>query len=368
MTVARLLITSAGSLVGQNVLEGLAAQRRRWHVAGINTQADAVSNFLCDRVYLAPALADGAAFEARFAAILAREAPELVIPGRDDDVVFLAEWQERCGSGATRFMVGSAAAARMLRDKVLTARFAHAAGLPFAPTLCADDGFDAVCALAGRWGWPLVAKPRLGNASRGVVIVSRPEELRVAMGWPAYCFQPWLGPRPDVQALHQLLEGGVPLDWSLPDVTKNSLDGCITLTGDLMPVFSSLHRDVKLGRSERVEWLGDDAQTLALARAYGLALRDAGWRGPFNVQLGRAASGELLAFELNGRFTGSAATLRHFGADFVADAVAACLALPALPPQRTPTTGHVHKRLYNWPLPDGAVEALQSDGEWTRSG
>lgn len=360
----RLLITSAGSLVGQNLLEGLAGRREGLEVVGLNSEPDAASNFLCDRLYLTPPLADPS-FVARFADVLARERPQLVVPGRDDDAVFLAEWQERHRPAGTDCMVGPAGVARMLRDKRLSAQFASAAGLPFAPTLGAEDGADAVVAQAAAWGWPVLAKPRLGNASRGVVLVGDERQLRVVLGWPGYCVQPWLGGPPELQGLRDMLEGGMPLDWTLPGNGKVSLDGCITPAGGLVALCATRHEELRLGRSERVHAPPPGDPVHALVQAFGQALAEAGWRGAFNVQLGRSASGELTAFEMNGRFTGSAATLQWLGCDFIGEALGAFLG-PLPPPAAVLPTQRVDKRLANWPVPEEAVAQLRRTGSWQR--
>lgn len=360
----RLLITSVGSLVGQNLLEGLAGRRALCDIVGLNSQPDAVSNFLCDRVYRVPELGDAEAFEARFGALMAQEAPDLVLPGRDDDVVFLAAWGAHHGDLAERLMVGSERSARRLRDKRLTADLAAAHGLPFAPTLSLEDGWPAVRALQAAWGWPLVAKPRLGNASRGVMLVCDGQQLETVLGWPDYCVQPWLGEPVDVAAFRRLLQGGVPLDWSLPGIEKLSLDGCVLPSGELVALFATQHAQVRLGRSEQVRRLPLEAPLLGLLQDFGQALAREGWRGPFNVQMGRLPDGRLLAFEINGRFTGSAATLALLGLDYIGACVAAFVSRPEFELPSPAAVSRVDKRLTNWPLPEQAVQTLAQQGRW----
>ena len=358
----RLLITSVGSLVGQNLLEGLFGRREGLEIVGLNSVADAASNFLCDRVHLTPPMAD-AAFAGHFDALVAQEAPTLVVPGRDDDVVFVAQWRERRGEVAPAALVGPAGVAQMLRDKRASATFAQAAGLPFAATCVAEDGADAVAALAAENGWPLVAKPRRGNASHGVVLVTDAAQLQVALRWPGYCFQPWLGPPPPVAGLRWMLTGGLPLDWTLPGNGKTSLDGCITPAGQLVALSATQHEELKLGRSERVIALPEGGEAHQLAQAFGAALAVAGWRGPFNVQLGRDARGALIAFEMNGRFTGSSATLQLLGRDFIGDSLAPFIGPLPAGPERVPAR-RVDKRLANWAVPDEAVAVLRDTGRW----
>ncbi len=350
-----ILITSAGSLVAQNILEGLAARRKDYRVTGINCLAGAVSNFLCDRVYLVPPLDDADGFAQRFNAIVELERPDLIIPGRDDDVVYLSTRSD------LPVMTGPAALAAQLRDKWLSCRFAQRHGLPFADTLRTEDGLDSLLEMAARFGWPIVAKPRTGQASRGVVMVADANQLAIAATWPGYCFQPWLGQQPEVDGLLQAMRGGLPLGWSLPQ-SKTSMDGWITPAGEIGGLFCTLHEEVVLGRSERVSRI-DAPQTHAILRAYAAALQQEGWRGPFNVQLAPDAQGQLRAFEINGRFTGSAATLAYLGLDFVQGAIAAFTGMDL--PAPTGSVKRVDKRLANWPLPDHGPEQLEREGCWS---
>jgi phage protein U len=161
----RLLITSVGSLVGQNVLEALAHLRHEFHIVGLNSQSDAVSNFLCDRVYRTPPLADESAFSLRLDDVLAAESPDLVIPWRDDDVVFLAQWCTARHTDRPLVMVGSPVMARIIRDKVLSCRFAERHHLPFVPTVgLGEFRFEIATAayqkfsLNQSWRWPEQAR------------------------------------------------------------------------------------------------------------------------------------------------------------------------------------------------------------------
>lgn len=366
----RILITSVGSLVGQEVLEGLDHCRHRYFIVGLNSQADASSNFLCDRIYLGPELSQEEAYRERLASIVAAECPDLVIPARDDDVVWLAKWKEAAPSGTPVVLSGPAALAEVLRDKWLSCRFAREHHLPFVDTVCALDGWSAVREMARRHGWPLAAKPRTGNASRGVVVVFNVRELASAFSWPGYCFQPWLGARPDVSALRQALLGGVPLMWNLPDIQNVSLNGWIGPSGAPGGLHGTLHEQLKMGRSEKVT-VDDRPQVQEVLSAYAQGLCRAGWRGPFDVQMGRDEAGMLQAFEINGRFTGSSACKRWMGLDFVGGTLDAFLggrdSVLQMLPAPTFFSGPVrqtNKRLRSWPVSSEALESLQSQGVW----
>ena len=82
----KILITSVGSRVGFGLLESLRPVRDRFAVIGVNSVADAPQNFMCDRAYLAPATAEGAAYAARLRAIIEAERPAAILSGRDEEL------------------------------------------------------------------------------------------------------------------------------------------------------------------------------------------------------------------------------------------------------------------------------------------
>jgi len=47
--MTRIAITNVGSLVGQNILDALHGRRDGIEVVGINSAAEAASNFRCER-------------------------------------------------------------------------------------------------------------------------------------------------------------------------------------------------------------------------------------------------------------------------------------------------------------------------------
>ena len=77
----KVLLTSVGSLVGQNILDVLEypgfSRRSLMRVVGTNSVPDAACNFRCDRCYLLPLTAT-AEYSARMREILLEESPDLI--------------------------------------------------------------------------------------------------------------------------------------------------------------------------------------------------------------------------------------------------------------------------------------------------
>ena len=212
----RLLMLSVGSLVAGNVLQVLASRRQYVFLIGANSVAEAAGHFQVDVSYLVPPVADEAAYVAAIERIIVEQEPDLVIPGRDDDILVLARMKSRYPDKPV-LMVGSVAGAEIMNDKKRTWEFAQRHGLPFTPTV---DAPEPALALAAAHGYPLIGKPRCGNGARGVTILRNEAELR-ARSAP---------PRPRGAAVPRLPRGrqgpawpvraGLPFFFSFPERTQ----------------------------------------------------------------------------------------------------------------------------------------------------
>ena len=132
----RLLFVSAGTVVGQKILATLDGRREGIELIGTSSVANEPSLFDLDRIHLVPpTLEDPARFERRLLEIVDRERPDLVVPCRDDDVVFLAALGDRRPDLAGRFLCGNATTARIVRDKWLSHEFCRERILPFVPSI-----------------------------------------------------------------------------------------------------------------------------------------------------------------------------------------------------------------------------------------
>ena len=161
------------------MLAGLAAQRDSIWLATTNSTASEPVLFDFDAVYLTPEVArQPDAYAARFRDLLSDFEPDLVIPCRDDDVSFLADERLRHKAMAPRFLCGDAMVAAAMLDKLESARFSAQHGLPFAPKVEVSSDAEAANLFASTHGFPLIAKPRRGFASRGVRLILNAQQLQ----------------------------------------------------------------------------------------------------------------------------------------------------------------------------------------------
>ena len=360
---SRILLLSGSSGVGQSVLACLAGRRASIRLAATSSVPNEAAVFDFDAVYLAPETRrQPEAFAARFGEVLANYQPDLVIPCRDDDVVFLAEQRLRAPALARRFLCGDAAVAAAMFDKLESARFSALHGLPFAPTLGANADYDAARRFAAEHGFPLISKPRRGFASHGVRLILDARQLQKACAQTDHVLQKYVGDADKVRQLaEEIASRGIALFHTLEE-TKLSIQASISPDGQVTQVFA-FDNVMRLGRSESVR-IVDDAHLVATGTKWAAAFARAGWRGPLNIQGHRGAGGALTIFEYNGRFTGSTAARALLGFDEVGVALRDWLGLVLAPAGPVPA-----REVIMYPkgraLEPANAERLLREGYWS---
>ncbi|TAN47418.1 MAG: aldehyde dehydrogenase family protein [Methylococcaceae bacterium] len=317
MNKPRILLVSGGSLVGQNILHILADRRAEVELAATNSAADAISLRDFDTVYLTPeTLRERAAFENRFVEILRQEQPDLVIPCRDDDVVFMADFKARHPALSSGFLCGHPVVAEATYDKWASWEFCLTQGLPFAPSLRTPADATETARFAREHGFPLLVKPRCGFASRSVYLVVDEAQLQRAAEREGQIIQRYLGDADDVNAyLGKLHASGVPLFHSLNDI-KHSIQIFIAPDGTAAGNFCTVNTR-RHGVSMQLDrYLSEDAA--ALGRRCIEVFARAGWRGPMNIQCRMTPDEGLVIYEFNARLSGASAARHLMGHDEVA--------------------------------------------------
>ena len=314
--LGRILITSVGSRVGWAMLTALHSLRSRLVVIGCNSLAAAPTMFDCDRAYRVPKTSDTPAYREALRTIVLRERPDLIIPGRDEELAVLSELSTDREWSTTRVLVPPPNLVPVFNDKLETARFAARHALPFAATACEPE---EVTALIEAHGFPLVVKPRLGgHASKEVRIVTNAAQLRAALARGNMLAQECLNPETLLGLDDFSPETGVPLHYAVGDL-RHAAEWLLDDTGEILSLQGAIsHTEGPQSMHMR---LTDNAALVKVATGYARALARAGHRGVANIQGKLLADGRFVPFELNGRFTGSAVARAYIGCNQVAQAV-----------------------------------------------
>ena len=365
MSELRVLVLAAGTRVGQNILTALAWRRPELTLIAATSVANEPGPFDYDIVHLVPPTA-APDFESRLLSLIESERIDLVIPCRDDDVLFLAALRERRPALAARLLCGSAAVAIAIVDKGDSAEFSTRNGLPFAPSLVAPADAAARAAFVRANGFPLVAKPRRGYASMGVHLISSDSQLTRALSRDGMLVQKFLGdPEVVCRYLSVVETDGVPLFHTFQGL-KHSIQALIAQDGTVAHVICLRTQSDRRRSKVVVPDAGGEAPALGARCAAAFAA--AGWRGPLNIQCQRAADGRLYIHEFNGRFTGATIERWRLGYDEVGAAIASftgrTLAPYAITPELAPR--EVFETVETRGADPRHTAALARDGVWHR--
>lgn len=271
----RVMVTSLGSGVGRAIQQTIRASKHRYVITGTSSAALKEQK---ETVYLCPPTADSSGFERALFEAVEQQRPHLLLPGRDEDSVALATHAPLLAQLGAQVVGGPEQMTRAALDKAasrgLTPNlFVRTAGSP-----------SEALALARDVGWPLVIKPRIGFASRGVRLVSSEAALIDQMG------------RDDI-AQESLYLGD-----TLPNIRHGEHSVQVLLGRDsaLLGVFHSVN-ELVAGRPTQVQTLPSTGRVINSLVAH---LQELGGTGPWNFQGRRDETGHLRFFEVNARMTG----------------------------------------------------------------
>lgn len=297
---AKVLLTSAGSLLGRGILSTLTRRRQNLLLIGGDLNPHSPGTRSCDVAVTLPPTTSPE-FTDAVTRIAAEHRVDLVIPGRDPDALLLARTHLPLAGP-------SPALVEICRDKLLTYQWCQSVGIPFVDTVCTDSD-DRQRALA--WPMPLIAKPRTGSGSIGVRVVLHQDQLQGTLAQPGMVIQPFLDPPAQ---LSPDLTLGSPLFWEVECDAEYGVQALIGPGGEIGPWFCFVASH-KSGRNDRLRQC--DAPGLnEFASAVVPKLAAHGWRGSINLQARRSPQGWQL-IEINPRFSGGTSGRYLLGFDEV---------------------------------------------------
>lgn len=287
--LCRVLVTGAGSGVGQGIVKALRIGELPVTVVSGDIAPMNAALYRADEGVLLPKVENVGAL-GQLISVLRNNRIDVMMIGSEFDLAFVSEHQGAIEKEAgTRVIVAPPATVRIADDKWLTAEFLRTTGLPYAESYLPANLSDALNE-ASKWGYPIMLKTRRGTSSRHVNFIR--DDKALALHYPATPY---------------------PMLQRVVDVPKSELDSEYTCSvfktpqGELLGPFAA-RRTLRGGTSWHVEVarfpMFDD-----LLVGIGNALE---FVGSLNVQLMVGQNGPI-PFELNARFSGTTAIRAHFG-------------------------------------------------------
>lgn len=285
----RVMVTGAGSGVGQGILKALKVSELPVTVVAADIAPMNAALYRSGEAVIIPRVEDAIALE-RIIELLSQHRIDVVMIGSEFDLEFFAlnraEIELRTG---VVVIVAPHATVAIANDKWLTAEFLRGAELPYAEAYLPKSQEDALDC-AEKWGFPVVLKTRRGTSSRYVHIVTNHDELQK------------LYPDTPMPMLQRVID--------IPSSQLGSEYTCSvfkTADGKMIGPFTA-RRTVRGGTSWFIEVANFEALYAPLFAIAGAI----DFIGSLNVQLMLTEQGAI-PFELNARFSGTTAVRAHFG-------------------------------------------------------
>jgi carbamoylphosphate synthase large subunit len=304
----KILVTSIGSLVGQNiqdVLEFTDFRRREMvELIGTNSIASCTNNFRCDRCYL---VSDTCSpdFKIQLKDILLKEKPDLVLSGRDEDAETVALLLENNRELPGKLPYGNAITLKFALNKWETSLFCNRYNLPFAETLYVgrSGGLNELKEFIEKYGYPLIAKPVQGYASKGVFFIRDWHDVQIISKYKEYIVQEYLGNASTLEKYFNQMDDLTPLFAHAPNIYHHSCHTVIAPDGSFDPIFISRNEHdsgVTIGLKKVKNQLLEE-----LTEKFVRAIYKEGGYGPLTVQFREDKNGNWKAQEINMRTNGN---------------------------------------------------------------
>ena len=287
MIEINVLVLGVGGNVSQGIMTALRLSGIPMKVIGACVSGESLGLYFCDKAYISP-YADSPDFISWYVALCIKEKIDITFSGVEEIVEVLERNREKLKGLKTVFVSSSCECLNIGNDKYLTCKWLESNSLNF-PLYASSDDRNEIDKLIDRVKYPLIAKPKRGKGSAGIIRINNERELSMVPR-DNYVIQECLG-----------------------DADNEYTVGCyVNKKGDIdaMIVFK---RYLRYGTTFKAE-IVHDTEIIEECTRICSAFHPV---GPLNIQL-RKHKGKPVCFELNVRFSGTTAMRARWGFNDVA--------------------------------------------------
>lgn len=287
-------ISCIGSGVGQSVIDSLNLSDLPLYTVGFGNNPFAYGAYQCDAYHYTKGIYDSGFIDDLIESC--REySIDLLIPGHDDEAMLYAKNPSKLEAAGIKAIFSGYEFNRLCRDKELMSRELNKVVDIFVKSYSLPGIEEALA--CGEISYPLIAKPRGGYASRGILILLKNEDLKQVTD--NHIIQELAIPDkqdPSYDLFHRNLNKNIN-----SQISEISIQLVLDADGNLMGKMASYNKlnhgiPIEILPVDRVEiWDAIDQLVPVLV--------EKGARGPVNIQ-GRITDSGLKLFEINPRFTG----------------------------------------------------------------
>lgn len=280
------LVLGMGSNVSQGILKALREVKNiSLHMIGACISKTSVGLYMCDEAMIMP-LASDDTFVPWYIKICQEKDIAITFTGVEENIDALVKNRELIEKSCnTKFVFPSEETWNIGFDKYKTCQWLKDKGIPYPDFALASDDKE-LSALVSRVGFPLIAKPRTGKSSSGMITAYSLKDLMGVIGNGNYVIQECVG----------------------NDESEYTIGCYFTLDGNLKSKIS-LHRYLKNGTTSIAEIVYDKSIDDVIEKV----AESINTSGPLNIQIRKRYDGTPVCFEWNVRYSGATAIRNRFG-------------------------------------------------------
>ena len=186
------LVLGAGGNVSQGIMKALAASNLSCRIVAACISARAMGLYLAETAYVSPLAKDPAFFD-WLVEICRKEDVHAVLSGTEPVLAVLSERKEELKKETGAVCIVSNPSSFFLgADKVATYRWLQSQGFRV-PAYAISEDRKSMAALVNKCGYPLIAKPKYGKGSEGIIQVDNDNTLELVSGLDDYIVQEKVG-------------------------------------------------------------------------------------------------------------------------------------------------------------------------------
>ncbi len=285
VTRIRVLVLGAGSNVSQGIIKALRRSDIPLWIIGACVSEYSFGLYMCDEGYICP-YANDKQFIPWVIDFCNEHNIDIIFTGVEENVLQLAMNEKTIREKTKALFISSTAEQlRIGQDKLLTCEWLKSHRCNY-PAFQEWKTSDMAKQFAESVGYPVIAKPRDGKSSKGVIILYSPEDIENAGQLENYVLEQYIG-----------------------DINSEYTIGCYVDKSGVLQGMIALQRRLKDGTTI---W----ARTIDNPVIYNECKKICNCfspKGPLNIQMRLDRRGTPVCFELNVRFSGTTAIRNRLG-------------------------------------------------------
>ena len=164
----RIAVSCVGSGVGQSIINSCRLSNLPLYTVGLGTNPFAYGAYDCDSMDDVPTIYN-ATYVDQLIGVLKKHRVDLLIPGLDDEALILSRASTQLERAGIKVVTAGVQLLELCHDKERLSNDLNPIVNIFVRSYDKKSAIEAVA--AGEIDFPLIAKPRYGNASRGIEII-----------------------------------------------------------------------------------------------------------------------------------------------------------------------------------------------------